>query len=124
MLGKDLKIFDSGGTALIAGIKSCSIRKDCELIETSSPTSGTDETFVSGRTSWQISLSYLVAAPGTDLSKVGGSAVTVQVVVGTSTVLTGSAIFKTCEVVGAVGALAKGSFVLQGTGPLSPASSS
>lgn len=121
MLGKDLLICNSSGTALIAAARSCEVVTECEMIETASPTSGTARTYIPGRTGWSITVGYLTSAPTTDLMMVGGSPVTVQVKIRGGAAVQGSALFKTCKVSGTVGNLAQGSFVLQGTGPLSPA---
>lgn len=120
MLGKDLLICNASGTALIAAARSCEVVMECEMIETASPTSGTTRTYIAGRTGWSITVGYLTTAPTTDLTLVGGSAVTVQVKIRGGSAVQGSALFKTCKVSGTVGNLAQGSFVLQGTGPLSP----
>lgn len=122
MLGKDLLIMGSSGTTpIVAGARSCEINKEREMIETASPTSGTSRTFRPGRTGWSITIGTLVTAPGTDLSQVDdGTAVTVKVKVrGGSVLLTGSAYFQRCVVTATIGNLVQGSFVLQGTGPLS-----
>lgn len=123
MLGQDLLITGSdGSTPVIAGSRSCEIQKERELIETANPTNGTARTYIPGRTGWSISLSTLVTSPDTDLSKVDSNApVTVKVKVrGGSVILTGQAFFKRCVVSAALGNLVKGSFELQGTGPLAP----
>ena len=120
MLGRDLLICNSSGTALIAAARSCEVTMECEMIETASPTSGTARTYIAGRTVWSITVGYLTSAPTTDLTRVGGSAVTVQVKIRGGAAVQGNALFKTCKVSGTVGNLAQGSFVLQGTGPLSP----
>ena len=121
MLGKDLLICDSTGNALIAASNSCEVEMSCEMIETSSPLSGTARTYIPGRTSWRIIVNYLLAAPGTDLTKVGGAAVTVQVKVRGGDAVSGSAYFQTNRVTGTVGNLARGSFILIGTGELAAA---
>ena len=117
-----LIIGSDGSTPIIAGSRSCEIQKERELIETASPTSGTARTYIPGRTGWSISLSTLVTSPDTDLSKVDSNApVTVKVKVrGGSVILTGQAFFKRCVVSAALANLVKGSFELQGTGPLAP----
>lgn len=120
MLGKDLLICNASGTALIAASRSCEVVVDNEMIETASPTSGTAKTYIAGRTVWSITVGYLTTAPTTDLMMVGGSPVTVRVKIRGGAAVQGSALFKTCKVSGTVGNLAQGSFVLQGTGPLSP----
>lgn len=119
LLGQNLIIANESGNALIAAAKSCAIRKEREMIETSSPTSGTYRTYRGGRIGWSISLSNLTVSPGTDLDKVGGSPVTIRVTVNGTTVNTGMAIFAVCEITATIGNLAKGTFELQGTGPLS-----
>lgn len=123
MLGQDLLIIGSdGSTPVIAGSRSCEIQKERELIETASPMSGTARTYIPGRTGWSISLSTLVTSPATDLSKLDGNEpVTIKVKVrGGSVILTGQAFFKRCVISAALGNLVKGSFELQGTGPLAP----
>ena len=124
MLGNDLLICDASGTALIAAARSCEITTDCEMIETASPTSGTERTFITGRTEWSITVGYLASSPTTDLTRVGGSAVTVQVKIRDGEAVQGSALFKRCIVSGTVGNLARGSFILQGSGTLSPVTQS
>lgn len=118
MLGQDLLICDSSGSALIAAARSCEIVTECEMIETASPTSGTARTYIAGRTGWSITVGYLTSAPTTDLAKLDGEAVTVQVKIRGGASVQGSAFFERCVVTGTVGSLAKGSFVLRGTGPL------
>ena len=123
MLGQDLLIIGSdGSTPIIAGSRSCEIQKERELIETASPTSGTARTYIPGRTGWSISISTLITSPATDLSKLDDNApVTIKVKVrGGSIILTGQAFFKRCVISAALGNLVKGSFELQGTGPLVP----
>ena len=121
MLGKDLLICNSIGTALIAAARSCEIQRDKEMIETSSPSSGRDRTYIPGRKGWSISLNNLTPAPTTDLELIDSdTAVTVHVKVRGGAALQGSAYFHRCVVTGTCGNLAQGSFVLQGTGPLEP----
>ena len=58
-LGKNIFIYSgtSSTTALIAGAKSCTISKSCEVIEKASATSATAREFVAGRTEWERRLS-------------------------------------------------------------------
>lgn len=93
---------------------------NCEVIETSSPTNGTARTYIAGRTDWSISVGYLITAPLTDLTRVGGSPVTIRVKLRDGqSYLTGSAIFQTCRITATRGNLAQGTFQLRGTGALS-----
>ena len=121
MLGKDLLICDASGTALIAAARSCEIQRDKEMIETASTSSGRDRTYIPGRKGWTISVNSLTTDPTTDLELIDSdTSVTVQVKVRSGAALQGSAYFQRCVVTGKCGSLAQGSFVLQGTGPLSP----
>ena len=74
LLGNDLLILNSSGTALIAGAKSCEIDMSCETIETSSPSNGTARTYIAGRTEWSINVGYLVVDPLADIPRVGQTA--------------------------------------------------
>lgn len=120
MLGKDLLILDSSGNSLIAAARSCEIERDSEMIETASATSGTARDFKPGRTGWSISVGSLTESPTSDLMKVGGAAVTVQVKERGGSAVQGSGIFRTCKITGTCGNLVQGAFVIQGTGELSP----
>lgn len=113
--GKDIKIYSNGGT-LIACAKSCSIHKDCETIETAS-TNQTDKTFITGRSSWSIALSYLVASGLQGIPMVGSS-YSISVMVSGSQAATGTAICTECRIDATMGNLSQGSIKLQGTGPL------
>ena len=123
MLGQDLLILgQDGSTPIVAGARSCDIQKEREMIEIASPTTGTARTYIAGRTGWSISINTLITSPATDLSKLDDNEpVTIKVKVrGGSVILTGQAFFKRCVVSAALGNLVKGSFELQGTGPLAP----
>ena len=75
VLGKNVFIYSgtSGTTALIAGAKSCTISKSCEVREKASATSATAREFLAGRTEWEVSISHLVvtASPYDGILKVG-----------------------------------------------------
>lgn len=60
--GHDLIIYEGVPAVAIAAAKSCSIDVSADVIETSSPESGTARTFIPGRTSWEVSVSTLVLA--------------------------------------------------------------
>ena len=119
--GKEIKIYagSSGSSPLIAKAKSCTISRNCDVIEVSSETSSTDREYIPGRTDWELSMNHLVnsGAPFEGLLKVRGT-YTLRVVVGGS-VLTGRAICQQAALQGAVGALATGSVKFKGNGPLS-----
>lgn len=113
--GKDIKIYSNGG-ALLACAKSCTIHKDCEIIETAS-NNQTAKTFITGRSSWRIDLSYLIAAGLQGIPMVGNS-YSISVMVNGSQAASGTALCTECDIQAAMGNLAVGSIKLQGTGAL------
>ena len=119
-LGRNIFIYSgtSGTTALIAGAKSCTISKSCEVIEKASATSATAREFVAGRTEWEISISHLIvtASPYDGILKVGGT-YPLSVVVG-GVRKTGTAICVQADISGAVGGLGQGQAKFKGTGEL------
>lgn len=115
--GRDIKIFNSSGTALIACAKSCTIHKQCEVIERASATNITSKEYIPGRTSWSIDLAYLVST-GVDGIPLVGTTYQIQVKIGSSTVLTGYVICTLCDIQATIGNLATGSIKMQGTGDL------
>lgn len=112
--GEDLIIYE--GADAIAAAKSCTIVTSCDTKEISSPSSATARTFVAGRTGWQVSVSTLVSNVSSALLKVGNTYTLTMGVTGDT--LTGTAICTQCQIDGAVGALAKGSFNFLGSGEL------
>ena len=119
-LGKNIFIYSgtSETTALIAGAKSCTISKSCEVKEKASSTSATAREFVAGRTEWEISISHLIvtASPYDGIIKVGGT-YPLSVVVG-GVRKTGNGICVQAEISGAVGGLGQGQARFKGTGEL------
>ena len=119
--GKDIRIYNSGGTAdLIAGAKSCSIKRQCKAIEVASANDGDNEYNLPGRKSWSIDMSHLITTNGVTLQE--GSYYDLRVVIGSVTWV-GRALCTECDIQGATGNLATGSIKLVGHGPLGPASS-
>lgn len=116
--GRDIKIYNSSGTAIIAGAKSCTIHKSSESIETSDPYNQTAKTYIAGRTAWSIDISHLVTTSTGGIPMVGNS-YSVRVRYGSSTVLSGTAICTSSDMAATVGNLAQGSVKLLGTGELS-----
>lgn len=116
--GKYVKIY-AGGNLVISAAKSCTIRKNADTIETASTTSGTARTFVAGRTNWTIELNHLVTYDENTggIPKVG-SQYTLSVKVGTTSVLTGSAICVEATITATKGSISQGSIKFQGTGEL------
>lgn len=114
--GKDIRIYNSGGTALIAGAKSCTIHKQADTIETAG-TSATDKSFIPGRTEWSVDLSYLITSGLNGLPLVG-TMYDIKVMVNGSQVVTGKVICTACNIQATMGNLSTGSIKMQGTGPL------
>lgn len=126
--GRNLKIYNSGGTALIAAAKSCTIRKQCDTIEVSSSSDGTVKNFLAGRTSWTVEISHLLmsSAPQGGIPLVGTTyAISVKDATGSTpaVVLTGNVVCTEATILATVGNLATGSVKMQGTGPLAVPSS-
>ena len=120
--GKDIRIYNSGGTAdLIAGAKSCTIKRQCKTIETASANDGDNEYNLPGRKSWSIDMSHLITTNGVMLQE--GSYYDLRVVIGSGVTWVGRALCTECDIQGATGNLATGSIKLVCHGPLGPASS-
>lgn len=120
--GNDL-IVQVDGVA-IASAKSCDIDTSCDVIEVSSPTSGTAREFIPGRSEWSVSCSFLLTGFKARLK--AGTVVTLtigSVTSGTRTLssdkVSGSAIVRQAKVNGTRGKLCQGSWVFQGSGALS-----
>jgi predicted secreted protein len=118
------------GSTLIGGIKSNDIETDIEMIEVSSPSSGTWREYRTGRKEWKVSVNYLVLAN----SSLGNSSTALKdlLCIGNSYTLKfmprngsssngveGTAILKTCKVSAAKQNLVTGQFTFIGNGQLS-----
>ena len=124
MTGKDINvILSQNGTAIASTrIKSNKIQSKCETIEKASATQQTWTESLPGRASWSMTTDYLVMAHGQmqDLLRVRQFFdVTITAAEGqSSTVLSGRAILKEVTINATVGSLVKGSFALEGSGPI------
>ena len=116
--GKDIKILNSGGTALIAAAKSCTIRRHADAIETASASDATSKHYIPGRKEWSIDLQYFVSTDGVTLEE--GQTYSIQVAVGASATWTGDVLCTDCQIDATVGNLSQGSIKLLGSGPLVP----
>ena len=114
--GKDIKILNSGGTALIACAKSCTIHRRADAIETASATDATSKHYIAGRKEWSIDLQYFVSTDGVTLEE--GQTYSIQVAVGASATWTGDVLCTDCQIDATVGNLSQGSTKLLGNGPL------
>jgi predicted secreted protein len=114
--GRDIKIYNSGGTALIAAAKSCTIHKQCQALGVASPTDGQNENYIAGRKSWSIDLSHLITTDGITLDE--GTTYNIQVLIGSGVTWVGTALCTQCDIQGTEGNLGTGSIKLIGSGPL------
>lgn len=111
------------GNTAIASSKSCTIDVEGEAIEVSSATDGDWTHYIAGRKSWQVTVSFLVAATNdyTSLLDVGTTytlGIAGSAGMNTPPALRGSAICTRCSVTATKGNIAQGSFVFIGNGPL------
>lgn len=116
--GKDIKILNSGGTALIAYAKSCTIRRHADAIETASASDATSKHYVAGRKEWSIDLQYFVSTDGVTLEE--RTMYNIQVAIGSGVTWVGQALCTDCQIDATVGNLSQGSIKLLGSGPLAP----
>ena len=119
--GRDIKIYNSGGTALIAAAKSCAIHRQCQALPVASATDSDNENYLPGRKGWSIDLSHLITTDGISLDE--GTYYNIQVLIGSSTTWVGTALCTQCDIQGTQGNLGTGSIKLLGSGPLGPAPS-
>ena len=122
MNGNNIIIGTMSGTTFtpIAATKSNEMQTDCETIEISSPSVGDWRTYMAGRKSWSVQVSFLVTAASNirQLLSVGTSyTILMRDRTNTSSV-SGSAIMTTCKISATRGNLVTGSFVFKGTGAL------
>ena len=117
------------GNTLVGGMKSNDIETDIEMVEVSSPATGTWRTYRTGRKEWKVTVNYLVlnnsslgnnAAALKDLLCIGNSYTLKFMPRGgdSSTGVAGTAILKTCRVSAAKGNLVTGQFTFIGSGAL------
>lgn len=119
MNGNNILIYKDN--TLIGAVKGQDISADSDIIEVSTPSSGQWKTYIKGRKSWDVSVSYLVLAESglDDLLDVGESYTLKIQVRGSQTYVSGSAILTSCKITANRSNLVKGSFTFKGTGPLS-----
>lgn len=120
ILGKNIFILLSSGTAIAAGIKTCRLSAGCNTIDVASTTSAQAREFIAGRTEWSMSCSWLLVAESdvrTNILKVGQ---TYTLRFGTAdSYVSGAVICTRCDVDANIQNLANGSFEFKGTGELS-----
>ena len=122
MNGNNIIIGTMSGTTFtpIAATKSNEMQTDCETIEISSPSVGDWRTYMAGRKSWSVQVSFLVTTASNirQLLSVGTSYTIVMRDRTNTSSVSGSAIMTTCKISATRGNLVTGSFVFKGTGAL------
>ena len=118
--GNDL-IVKVGGKA-VAASKSCTVETNCETKEAGMSGTGSWKRYITGRKSWQVSVSYLVGDSATIKSLLGKVGATVSLSWkmrdDEADTMSGDAILTSCKISGTRGNLVQGSFSFKGTGEL------
>ena len=121
--GLDLMLYNSSGTAILGACKGVEINVEQDVDEVPSDTSSGWKNYVKKRKGWSFTISNLVTA--TTLSNTPsmvGTTYQCRFYNGTDTnmsaLLIGTAICRQAKITEQKGSVAKGSFVFQGTGPL------
>ena len=119
--GRDINIYNSGGTALIAAAKSCTIHRQCQALSVASASDSQNEHYIAGRKGWSIDLAHLITTNGVTLNE--GTMYNIRVLIGIGVTWVGTALCTQCDIQGTQGNLGTGSIKLLGSGPLAPPSS-
>lgn len=121
--GLDLMLYNSSGTAILGACKGVEINVEQDVDEVPSTTSPGWKNYVKKLKGWSFTISNLVTA--TTLSNTPsmvGTTYQCRFYNGTDTnmsaLLIGTAICRQAKITEQKGSVAKGSFVFQGTGPL------
>lgn len=121
--GKELIVTDSLNNVVVAAAKSIEVNINCETIEKARTSIAAWRQYITGRKDWSFTTSCLVtAATFTASVSMVGKSYSVKFFDGTDTtnsaLLSGTAICTQAKITEQKGSVAKGSFVFQGTGPL------
>ena len=115
--GRNILIYAGGH--VVAAARSCSISMNVEDTEVSNPADLKNRCYLTGRWSWNMTITKLVTVAHTFFENLDQEVRLSFMVRGSSTDrMTGNAIVKNVEVSGTVGSLTTGNFTFQGTGPL------
>ena len=115
--GRNILIYSGGH--VVAAARSCSISMNVEDTEVSNPADLKNRCYLTGRKSWNMTITKLVTVAHTFFENLDQEVRLSFMVRGSSTDrMTGNAIVKNVEVSGTVGSLTTGNFTFQGTGPL------
>ena len=115
--GRNILIYSGGH--VVAAARTCSISMSVDDTEVSNPANLKNRCYLTGRKSWNMTITKLVTVAHTFFENKGQQVRLSFAVRGSSTDrMTGNAIVKNVEVAGTVGSLTTGNFTFQGTGPL------
>lgn len=125
MNGNNIIIYTYQGSSwvAVASVKNDELQAECDMIEKASENQQAWREYEAGRNGWQLNTNWLVSAVS-DIRKVLTIGSKVKIHVGSrngynaSTGVTGFAFVKNCKVTMPNLGLCQGSFVFQGTGPL------
>ena len=125
MNGNNIIIYTYQGSSwvAVAATKSDELQAKAEMLKKASAEQQDWDEYESGRKGWGLNVNWLVSAVS-DIRKVLTVGSKVKIHVGgrsgynASTGVTGFAFIETCKVNATRGSIAQGSFVFQGTGPL------
>ena len=106
-----------GGKA-VAASKSCTVETNCETKEAGMSGTGSWKRYITGRKSWQVSVSYSATIKSL-LGKVGTTvSLSWKMRDDEADTMSGDAILTSCKISGTRGNLVQGSFSFKGTGEL------
>lgn len=119
---KELILLDINNNTVVAAAKSIEINVKCDTVERTSANNGLFREYITGRKEWNFQISSLVTS-----SQFSGAKTMVGTTYGvkftlqnsTTALMSGNAICTQAKITDQKGAIAKGSFVFQGTGALS-----
>ena len=115
--GRNILIYSGGH--VVAAARTCSISMNVEDTEVSNPADLKNRCYLTGRKSWNMTITKLVTVAHTFFENLDQEVRLSFMVRGSSTDrMTGNAIVKNVVVSGTVGSLTTGNFTFQGTGPL------
>lgn len=116
--GNNILIYSNN--VAIAGTRTDEIQTECEMLEISSPDTGTWRTYLAGMKGWSISVGFLVST-NSELKKLLQIGTTFPLTIHDRTgtaILGGNAICTKCNVKATRGNLVQGSFSFKGDGEL------
>lgn len=115
------KVLIKTGGHIVAACKTLDIDHQCDLIERSSPDSGSSRTFMAGRKDWSVTSNHLVLHLCDFMLSVGQMyelEIEDRQTLDEYTILKGNAICQKAKITADTGSLVKGTFIFKGSGEL------